>query len=138
MARLPSIETSDQTKSTLILHVMVNYQRTKLTKPRVKIIFILVGFINNFVHFIHDLETETHSLPKTSNIVEEQIDLNQVIKSAKSIVAKQYFSILLQFMTVPLPVEPRLILLSRVIQRSLMMSVQRQMKLKKKVHLKIQ
>lgn len=138
MARLPSIETSDQTKSTLILHVMVNYQRRKLTKPRVKIIFILVGFINKFVHFIHDLETETHSLPKTSNIVEEQIDLNQVIKSAKSIVAKQYFSILLQFMTVPLPVEPRLILLSRVIQRSLMMSVQRQMKLKKKVHLKIQ
>ena len=84
------------------------------------------------------LETETHSLPKTSNIVEEQIDLNQVIKSAKSIVAKQYFSILLQFMTVLLPVEPRLTLLSRVIKRILMKSIQRQLKLTKKVHLKMQ
>ena len=84
------------------------------------------------------LETETHSLPKTSSIVEEQIDLNQVIRSAKSIVAKQYFSILLQFMTVLLQVEPRPILLSQVIKRSLMKSIQRKMKLKKKVHLKIQ
>ena len=60
-------------------------------------------------------KAETLSSSKKFNIVEEQIDLNQVSLSNKSIITKLNLSILPRFMTFLLSVDPRLIV-SRLIK----------------------